>query len=127
MIFAQLAGIGFYMVVVFQLALVLGLPWGEYTQGGQTKGRLSASGRTTAAVSAFILVGMAQAMLAPRGVGVFATSPDWLITTLVWVTFGYAVLGFIVNWITPSKKERMIWGPVTTVLLVLVSLAVFTN
>jgi hypothetical protein len=126
-IFAQLAGIGFYLVVIFQLALVIGLPWGEYTQGGKTKGRLSTSGRITAAVSAVILVGMAQALLAPRGVGLFATAPEWLIGSMVWVTFGYAVLGFIVNWITPSKKERLIWGPVTTVLLVLVSLAVFTN
>ena len=38
-------------VVLFQVALVLGAPWGEYTQGGGTAGSLPVAGRVTAVVS----------------------------------------------------------------------------
>ena len=43
-------------VVAFQLALVAGAPWGEYTMGGQCKGRLPRSLRVVEAVSAVIML-----------------------------------------------------------------------
>ena len=127
MFFAELASYGFYLVCLFQLALIFGAPWGEYTMGGQTKGKLPVQGRVTAGISILVLILMAQALLAKYGTGIISGWPDALITVLVWLTFGYAVLGFVMNWLTRSKKERMVWGPVATVLLVLVSLAVFGN
>jgi hypothetical protein len=127
MFFAELASYAFYLVCVFQLALIFGAPWGEYTMGGQTKGKLPVQGRVTAGISILVLILMAQALMAKYGTGIISGWPDALITVLVWLTFGYAVLGFVMNWLTRSKKERMVWGPVATVLLVLVSLAVFGN
>jgi hypothetical protein len=127
MFFAELASYGFYLVCLFQLALIFGAPWGEYTMGGQTKGKLPVQGRVTAGISILVLILMAQSLLAKYGTGIIAGWPDALITVLVWLTFAYAVLGFVMNWLTRSKKERMVWGPVATVLLVLVSLAVFGN
>lgn len=58
MLYAELASYGFYLVCVFQLALVFGAPWGEYTQGGQTKGKLNRAGRIGAAVSIVILISL---------------------------------------------------------------------
>lgn len=127
MLFAQIAVYIFYGVCLFQLALLLGAPLGEYTMGGQTKGKLPVQGRIAAGVSIIVLVVMAQALLAIHGTGLFVNSPTSLIEVLKWFTFGYAILGFIMNWITRSQKERMVWGPVATVLLVLVALAVFGN
>lgn len=126
-LYAEIAGVIFYFVCLFQIALMCGAPWGEYTMGGQTTGKLPVQGRIAAGVSIIVLVVMAQALLAIHGSGLFVTAPTWLIEALKWFTFGYAILGFLMNWITRSKKERMVWGPVATVLVVLVSLAVFGN
>ena len=123
--FALYASIGFYLVCVFQLALILGAPWGEYTMGGQTKGKLSPQARVMAGVSILVLVLMAQVLLATTGEGLITGWPDPILVVLKWMTFAYAILGFVMNWVTRSKKERMVWGPVATVLLVLVSLTVF--
>lgn len=127
MLFAELASYGFYLVCLFQIALIFGAPWGEFTMGGQTKGKLPLQGRVTAGISILVLILMAQGLLAKYGTGLISGWPSSLITVLVWLTFAYAVLGFVMNWLTRSKKERMVWGPVSTVLLVLVSLAVFGN
>jgi len=47
------------VVILFQLFLVFGAPWGEFTQGGRHKGVLPTSGRVSAAVSIPILIFMA--------------------------------------------------------------------
>ena len=127
MLFAELASYGFYLVCLFQIALIFGAPWGEFTMGGQTKGKLPIQGRVTAGISILVLILMAQGLLAKYGTSLISGWPSALITVLVWLTFAYAVLGFVMNWLTRSKKERMVWGPVATILLVLVSLAVFGN
>ena len=127
MLFAELASYGFYLVCLFQMALIFGAPWGEFTMGGQTKGKLPIQGRVTAGISILVLILMAQGLLAKYGTGLISGWPSALITVLVWLTFAYAVLGFVMNWLTRSKKERMVWGPVATILLFLVSLAVFGN
>ena len=36
----------------------------------------------------------------------------------IWFVVGFSVLGAILNIITPSKKERMLWGPISIILLV---------
>ena len=123
--FALYASIVFYLVCLFQLALILGAPWGEYTMGGQTKGKLPPQGRVMAGVSILVLILMAQVLLATTGEGFITGWPAPILEVLKWMTFAYAILGFVMNWITRSKKERMVWGPVATVLLVLVSLTVF--
>jgi hypothetical protein len=126
MFYAQLTAISFYLICLFQLALVFGAPWGEYTQGGGTKGKLGRAGRIGAAVSIVILLVMSQAILATQGQGLFIGLPDWLLETLKWATFVYSVLGVIMNWASRSPKERMVWGPIASVLAVLMALALFS-
>jgi len=38
--------------------------------------------------------------------------------TAIWFVVGFCGLGAIMNTITPSKKERMLWAPVSIILLV---------
>jgi len=98
-------------VVVFQLALAVGAPWGEYTMGGQNKGRLPRSLRIGATVSAVIMLAQAEHYLAQEGV------PPPLLdvsgsNVVNWIWFGFSIAGLTVNSISRSKKERNTWVPV---------------
>lgn len=98
-------------VIGFQIALILGAPWGRLTQGGQVNGPLPAFGRIVAAISIIILFGLALAVLSADGRWPFW--PLWTGWTAVAVNAVVAVL----NWITPSVTERKLWGPITTAML----------
>jgi hypothetical protein len=117
---AWLAAAGFLLVAAFQVALVLGAPWGEYTQGGGTTGALAASGRIIAAVSCLLEILMAGAILARAGVGPLRRLPSRVVTVLAWITTVIAALTVVLNLITRSPAERNLWGPVSIVLLLLV-------
>lgn len=104
-------------VIGFQIALILGAPWGRLTQGGQVDGPLRASGRIAAAISIVILFGLALAVLSADGRWPFW--PLWTGWTAIVVNAVIAVL----NWITPSVRERRLWAPITTLML-LVAVAV---
>jgi len=100
------------VLVVFQLALVLGAPWGHLTQGGRFRGRLPLQGRILAALSAVLLVAMALAILSVAG-----QWPGWPRWT-GWPALGVTALTTLANLATPSAPERRLWGPVTLVLLI---------
>ena len=72
---ARAAAVVMVGIAGFQVALVLGAPWGAYTQGGQTEGALDASGRVFAAVSCAILLVMAAAILARVHEGPLKNAP----------------------------------------------------
>ncbi|MCK0148772.1 hypothetical protein MWU54_01955 [Marivita sp. S6314] len=95
----------------FQVALIAGAPLGRYTQGGQHAGALPTSGRIIAAVSIPILLFMGLAILSKAGF----PGLGWPVWT-GWVALGVQGLSAVANWITPSKPERAVWGPVTLVL-----------
>lgn len=113
---ATIAAVLFTLVALFQLAVVLGAPLGEYTQGGANKGTLPAQGRTFAGVSAALVLVMAAAMLARTERGPLRFAPRRLIAVLAWITTTYAGVGVILNLITPSAVERAVWAPVTAVM-----------
>jgi hypothetical protein len=101
-------------LVIFQLALASGRPWGEYAMGGRFPGRYPPGMRVTAVFQAVILAAFGLIVLTRAGMvfpGRFAGS-----TVMIWVVAGYAVLAVILNLITPSKKERNLWAPVTVVM-----------
>ena len=97
-------------VIGFQVALILGAPWGRITQGGQVEGPLPLSGRIVAAASIAILIGMALAILSADG-----RWPGWPSWT-GWAAVAMNALLMVLNWITPSAAERTLWGPITTVI-----------
>lgn len=101
-------------VIGFQIALILGAPWGRITQGGANDGALPSTGRVIAGVSIILLLGMIFAMTSISGEWPFW--PRWT----GWVTVGINGIMCLLNWITRSQPERYIWGPITTVILTLV-------
>ncbi len=118
----QLAGIIYLLITVvvifFQICISAGAPWGEFTQGGRNKGVLPKSGRLLAAISVPVLVFMGLSITS-----IISNAPNWEKWT-VYVTMVVQGLTAVANLITPSRKERLLWGPVTTVAFLL---AVFTS
>ena len=122
--FIQIAAILYILITVvvifFQLFLVLGAPWGEFTQGGRHKGTLPISGRISAAVSIPILVFMAASISSVVGL-----VPNWSIRT-AYITLALQGVTAVFNLITPSLKERRLWGPVTTIAFILAAYSTYS-
>jgi len=100
-------------VIVFQFCLIAGAPWGRLTQGGAHPGALTVSGRMFAAASVVLLSLMAASILSAAEV--LMLWPRWT----GWVALGIQGLSTLLNWITPSRSERLLWGPVTTAMLIM--------
>lgn len=98
-------------IAFFQIALIAGAPLGRYTQGGQHAGALPLSGRIIAAVSIPVVLFQGVAILSAAGF----PGLDWPRWT-GWVALAVQVVSTVLNWITPSKPERAVWGPVMLVL-----------
>ncbi len=107
-------------VIGFQVALILGAPWGRLTQGGQVDGALPPSGRIIAALSIVILAAIAFAILSTDGY-----RPNWPRWT-AWPAVSVIALSTVLNWITPSTAERKLWGPIMTVMLILAIVIVWS-
>ena len=114
---ARAAAVVMVSVAAFQIALVLGAPWGAYTQGGGTEGTLDTSGRVFAAVSCAILLVMAAAILARVGEGPLKNAPQRLVTL---ITAIYSALAVVINLATQSSSERAVFAPTAILLFVLV-------
>jgi len=108
------------VVIVFQLCLIAGAPWGRLTQGGRHEGALPASRRIAAGLSIMLLAAMGTAIASSAGL--FPRWPDWT----GWVATGVQGLSTLLNWITPSRPERRLWGPVTTAMLALSAFVVLS-
>ena len=108
------------IIAAFHAAIVLGAPWGEYTQGGGTSGTLTTSGRIVAALSCVLSIAMAAAILSRVGHGPLRRLPARVTTVLAWFTTVYAGIAVVLNLITRSASERALWAPVSMVLLGLV-------
>ncbi len=108
-------------VIGFQIALIAGAPWGHITQGGRNSGALPTSGRVAAGVSILVLAFMGASVASAAGL-----PPHWPAWT-GWVTLGVQALSALANWITPSRPERRLWGPIVTLMLALAAYVVLTS
>ena len=107
------------LTVLFHIAIALGAPLGSFTQGGTVSGQLGAAGRVTAAVSALILVLFALVVVRKAEILPAKGHPKF-VNFVFWIVLVFSALETLLNWITPSDLERLVWGPVNTVLLVCV-------
>ena len=106
------------VLVLFQVALASGAPWGAASYGGQDP-VLPARLRATSAVAAVVWVLVALVVLRRAGYSqVWAPLPDTWLPAAVWTVVGVLVLGCVLNAITPSTVERAVWLPVTLAALV---------
>jgi hypothetical protein len=104
-------------LVVFQLALALGAPYGAAAWGGRNPGVLPRNLRIASAVVGIVVYPlMAVVILAAAGF----IGDDWLPidpTIAMWILAGFFALGAIANAISRSAPER-IWAPVSAVLAI---------
>lgn len=106
-------------VIVFQFCLITGAPWGKVTQGGRHQGSLPISGRVVAGISVTLLIFMAIGIASEAKL--IAGLPKWVLYTGLTIQ----ALSALLNWITPSRIERLIWAPITTLMLALALYVVF--
>lgn len=124
MTLSALAAYGFALLavylVLFQLALALGAPWGHLTMAGRWRGALPAAVRPLAVVQGAIAAAMAVAVLQKAGV----IAPGWPGWTFA-ATLVVCVLTVIGNAATPSVPERRLGLPVALGLLTTALIAGF--
>jgi hypothetical protein len=120
------------VVVLFQLALTAGAPWGRYALGAVALAgrRLPLMLRTAALVQAILLLLMAEVVLVRAGwivlyhfsgcggcglcCGCCGCGRRYWLTIEVVVTI--CAVSLLLNLITPSSEERRIWAPVAAIL-----------
>lgn len=110
LVFAYLA------TALFQAAIVLGAPLGEYSYGGRTIGRLPSRYRVSSVFSAALMLAIAGHYLAFLGVFTPLVESN-LFTVLNWAFVLFAALAALLNNITRSTKEKRLWGGVTIAML----------
>lgn len=111
-IFAAAMGI----VILFQLALAAGMPWGSIAMGGKYPGKYPPIMRAVAIIQIVILAGVASIVLSKVGL----ILPEWdsFATKGIWFVVGFSLLATILNIITKSVWERRIWAPISLILLI---------
>ena len=110
------------IVAVFQVALALGAPLGEYAYGGTKTGKLPLGFRINSVVAVFVMLAISGHYLAQ--LGVFEPILDPAGSSVVnWVLVAFTGLAALANNATRSKKERMVWG-IPTILMFVASLVV---
>ncbi len=103
------------VLMLFQACMAAGAPWGHLANGGYWSGRLPVPMRFAAVGQGAVLGLMGWAMAARAGL--VAALPGWTF----WAALTVTAMTCVANLATPSRPERMLWGPVT-VLLVLCGL-----
>lgn len=107
-------------VILFQVCLIAGAPWGRLTQGGSHPAALPGPNRVVAGISIFLLTFMAGSILSAADD--WPQWPQWL----GWAALGVQVISTLLNWITPSRPERLLWAPITTTMLIFAGLVMLS-
>lgn len=110
------------VVIVFQLALAAGAPWGAAAYGGraaQVDGRLQSRYRVASAGTVVILTGALWVVLAAGAVIKPAPLSESFIGVGVWVLVGLFALNTVGNLAGRHPVERWGAGGITAVLTIL--------
>lgn len=105
-----------FFLVLFHSLLLFGAPLGHLTQGGFSKGKLPKAKRFAALLQILILLFMVSVVLTKAQLtlaGFYELSHR-----LIWVVVTISALSLILNLITPSKKERLMGVPITSLMVV---------
>ncbi|MDO9629181.1 MAG: hypothetical protein Q7I99_04700 [Acholeplasmataceae bacterium] len=98
------------IVTLFQLALAFGAPLGKYANGGKFPGSLPKNMRFLPFIQIAILWFFLYIVLIKTEM--IGNHPNAIGSIGIWFVVFFFFLGSIMNLITPSKPERMVWGPV---------------
>ena len=116
MVFAYIfIGIAIF-ITVLQLALAFGAPLGEYTMGGRFPGKLPEKMRIAAIIQIVILFFFTAIVISKAGL---ALDGFYNVARIgIWFVLAFFVFGSIVNFSSPSKKEKQIMGPLNIFALI---------
>lgn len=104
------------IIAIFQIALALGAPLGEYTLGGKFPGKLPGQLRVAALVQILILFVFAFLVVVRAGIAFEQFYPIARIG--IWFVVAFFVLGSILNLSSASRKEKLVMGPANVLALV---------
>ncbi len=105
-------------IAVFQLALAAGKPWGQFSWGGRHAGVLP-RGFRIGSVFSFVILCLFAAVNLQTAAVISPVFPGGTHSVMQWMVTIYAGLGTLMNAISPSRAERLIWTPVAAVLFAL--------
>lgn len=112
------------IIVLFQMGLAIGMPWGEYAMGGYFPARFPWHLRLLALLQGLLLLIFALIVLDKAGV--FRLEIYSIPSFTIWLVAAFSFIATILNSMTQSKKEKRIWFPIS-VLLFITSLVVAFN
>ncbi len=98
-------------VVLFQLCLAVGLPWGEASMGGKYPGKYPPKMRAVAVVNMLVLSLILLIVLIHSGL--ILPSLHSISKVAIWFVVAFSAVSVLLNTITKSKIEKRIWAPVT--------------
>lgn len=113
---AVVAAVVLGALVLFQLALALGVPWGKASYGG-AEATLPTHLRATSLVAVVFWSLVILVVLRRGGHQVWSPMPVAWLPVVMWLLVGLMVVACVVNALTPSAIERAIWLPVSVALL----------
>lgn len=117
MIYLAIISAGIHLIVaLFQLCLAFGAPWGEYAFGGQHRGVLPTGYRIASLFSMVLLLLFAAVNLHQAGLINMEKFPAH---GFAWAMAIYGILGTLMNAVSRSVKERLLWTPVVAALAIL--------
>ncbi len=104
------------IVILFQIALAAGVPWGSYAMGGKFPGKFPPTMRIASLIQVIILTFITSIVLIKSGL-IF---PDWHAFTkaAIWFVVAFSVIATVMNLITRSVWERRLWAPVSVLMLI---------
>jgi hypothetical protein len=97
------------VIIVFQLCLAMGMPWGAASMGGKFPGKYPTKMRIVAIINSIVLLFIAIIVLS--GAGLLLLQINKFSKVAIWFIVLFFAIGTIMNTITKSKIER-IWAPV---------------
>ncbi len=112
---AIVSAVSFFAIAVFHVLLSLGLPLGEAAWGGSHK-ILPSKLRLASLISSIILL-IAGLILLHQGKVVFISTDYILSRVIVWIFTAFLGLNTLGNFVSKSKKEKMIMTPISALAL----------
>lgn len=114
---ALVAAVLLVVLVGFQIALAVGVPWGKAAYGGASE-TLSPRLRVSSAVAVVVWALVSWFYLALAVPDLAGPVPDSWAGVVSWILVGLFAVATLMNAISRSRIERAIWTPVSAVLLI---------
>jgi hypothetical protein len=105
------------LLVAFQVALIVGAPFGHFAWGG--KSRILPTKLRTASLSSILIYVLLMAFILSKAELWTLITDETILQVGLWIMTGYLFLNVLMNAISRSKPERYTMTPVALILAVL--------